>query len=197
MRCDSDVTTQESPETQISAPVSFCRIYPRATPLDYPTHNSSPLDTPPLPRSSRDSILWRNLAVVRAAWTMVDATMGCFRRVAYSASVGLDASVMAWCTEIQTGKGRVVVNETAAGGTSGEASRTIFRGHTPCYTSYSCIGLLGVSQWSWPVWCSVVCYVCGALLEVVSGADSSPTTSLPPWEGLRINQAINDNSLQA
>ncbi len=123
---------------------------------------------------------------------MVDATRECFRRVAYSASVGLDASVMAWCTEIQTGKGRVVVKETAAGGKSGEASNTIFRGHTPCYTNYSCTGLSGASQWSWPVWCSVVCYVCGALLEVVSGAGLSPTTSLPPWEGLRSNQATND-----
>jgi hypothetical protein len=141
---------------------------------------------------TRDSILWRKLAVVLAARPMVDATRESFRRVAYSASVGLDAFVMAWCTEIQTGKGRVVVNETAAGGKSGEASNTIFRGYTPCYTNYSCTGLSGASQWSWPVWCSVVCYVCGAPLGVVSEAGSSPTTFLPPWEGLRSNQAIND-----
>ena len=51
MRLDSDVTTQELPETQIPAPVSFRSISPRATPLDYPTHNSPPLDIPPLPRS--------------------------------------------------------------------------------------------------------------------------------------------------
>ena len=135
----------------------------------------------------RDSILWRNLAVVRAAWPMVEATRECFRRVAYSASVGLDASMMAWCTEMQTGEGRVVVKETAAGDKSGEASNTIFRGHTPCYTNYSCTGLLGASPWSWPVWYSVVCCVCGAPLGVVSGAGSSPTTFLPPWEILRIN----------
>ena len=115
------------------------------------------------------------------------ATMGCFRRVAYSASVGLDASMMAWCTEMQTGEGRVVVKETAAGDKSGEASNTIFRGHTPCYTNYSCTGLLEASPWSWPVWYSVVCCVCGAPLGVVSGAGSSPTTFLPPWESLRIN----------
>jgi hypothetical protein len=100
--------------------------------------------------------------------------------------------MMAWCTEMQTGEGRVVVKEIAAGDKSGEASNTIFRGHTPCYTNYSCTGLLGASQWSWPAWCSVVCYVCGAPLGVVSGTGSSPTTSLPPWEGLRLNQAIND-----
>ena len=79
-------------------------------------------------------------------------------------------------------------------GKSVEVSNTIFRGHTPCYTNYSCTGLLGASQWSWPVWYSVVCCVCGAPLEVVSGAVSFPTTSLPPWEGLPINQATNDRT---
>lgn len=102
--------------------------------------------------------------------------------------------MMAWCTEMQTGEGRVVVKETAAGDKSGEASNTIFRGHTPCYTNYSCTGLLGASPWSWPVWYSVVCCVCGAPLGVVSEAGSSPTTFLPPWESLRINQAINDRT---
>ena len=77
---------------------------------------------------------------------------------------------------------------------SGEASNTISRGHTPCYTNYSCTGLLGASQWSWPVWCSVVYCVCGVPLGVVSGAGSFPTTSLPPWKGLRINQATNDRT---
>ena len=79
-------------------------------------------------------------------------------------------------------------------GKSVEVSNIIFRGHTPCYTNYSCTGLLGASQWSWPVWCSVVCCVCGAPLEVVSGAGSFPTTSLPPWEGLSINQATYDRT---
>jgi hypothetical protein len=74
---------------------------------------------------TRDSILWRKLAVVRAARPMVDATRESFLRVAYSASVGLDAFVIAWCTEMQTGKSRVVVNEATVGGKSGEASNTI------------------------------------------------------------------------
>jgi hypothetical protein len=74
---------------------------------------------------TRYSILWHNLAVDLAVLVMVDATKECFRRVAYSASVGLDASMMAWCTKMQTGKGRVVVNETAVGGKSGEAANTI------------------------------------------------------------------------
>jgi hypothetical protein len=116
-----------------------------------------------------------------------------FRRVAYSASVGLDASVVACCTSMERGAA-VARKETAVRGKSVEVSNTIFRGHTPCYTNYSCTGLLGASQWSWPVWCSVVCCVCGAPLEVVSGAGSFPTTSLPPWEGLSINQATNDRT---
>ena len=77
-------------------------------------------------------------------------------------------------------------------GKSGETSNTISRGHTPCYTNYSCTGLLGASQWSWPVWCSVVCCVCGAPLGAVSGAGSFPATSLPPWDGLWSNQAISE-----
>lgn len=124
---------------------------------------------------------------------MVNAAMGCFRRVAYSASVGLDASVVACCTSMQRGTSR-----STQGNSSGRQERRgiehNFRGHTPCYTNYSCTGLLGASQWSWPVWCSVVCCVCGAPLEVVSGAGSFPTTSLPPWEGLRINQATNERT---
>ena len=65
----------------------------------------------------RYSVMERPTADFLASGPVVDVTVGCFRRVSCSTSVGMDASVMTWCTSIQREDGQI-----EAEGKSGKAS---------------------------------------------------------------------------